>query len=436
MLGWLKVKAPLQGSVWFAEPGLRRPEDLPLFADARIARGEPEWRDGNWRMTALHPLWGSLTLMGVEDPPPWPIMLSHFVPLTKGERAAVEGVKSALYVELPAAGENVLRERKTMLRALSAIGGGGLVAAVDHMAQRLWTAADLAEELAHDADLDIESALSLHAIMGEGDDGAEWVHTHGLAELGGFDFHIVQPEPGRSFNPRTEAVRALAAMILEGRVKADGSSFPLFGGVDACFVPSKEFLAKAEGHAVAVLRRGIADDEVHGRIGAVLCEAKGSGALSRLFGGPARPRAHAALWSEAIEGAAVTAFTDGMTALMSERARATYPLLRRLAEEFASYKFPIGIKMGYETAGGGREHLWFKPETMSADEIDATLESPPMAVRGLKLGDRGTHAIERISDWIIGTPAGMITPRSLAAARIVREAPDEIRAAMAAGWPG
>jgi hypothetical protein len=433
MLGWLKFKAPLQGSVWFAEPWTMRPQDVPLALEPGVTRSEPEWKEGgHWRMNLRHPRWGAVTVISVQDPPKHPAILAPFNVLTDAERAAANSVRSALYVEMPAKGANVLAERKALLQLLARIGGTRLAAAVDHTAQRLWMPADLADELAHEAALDIEGVFAVHAVMDDTSKEGEWLHTHGLKDLGGFDFHILQPRPGLVFNPSPEATRALAGSILEGRIKPNGEPFPLFARSDARFVSTREFLGGAEGHAVAVLKRAIADDALHAEIGAVLCEPDGGGLFGRLLGGGKKLRPFEALWRDGGPASGVTAFTEGMTELMGERARATYGVLRALAREFAEFAFPTGVKLRYESAGGG-EHLWFRPHALSETSIDATLESAPLAIPGMKLGDRATHSIERLTDWLMATPAGYITPRSQAPARLVREKADELRAAMKKG---
>ncbi len=435
MLGWLKFKAPLQGSVWFAEPWSMRPQDITLATASGATCSEPEWKEGgHWRMRLRHPQWGQITLISVREPPPYPAVLTPFVVLTDAERDAANSVRSSIHVEMPAMGANVLTERKALLRVLAEIGGTRMVAAVDHMAQRLWMPADIADELAHDAALDVEGVFAVHAVADETSKEGAWLHTHGLKELGGFDFHIVQPRRGLQYNPRTEATRSLAGMILEGRIKPNGEPFPLFDRADARFLATREFLAVAEGHAASVLGSSIEGDALHTEIGAVLCEADGGGLFGRILGGRKKPRPFEAVWHDSGPASGVTAFTDGMTDLMAERARATYGVLRALAEEFAAFQFPVGVKLRYDSGGGG-EHLWFRPHILSDDSLDATLESAPLALPEMKLGDRATHSVERITDWMMATPAGWITPRSQAAARIVRETPDEIRAAMAAGWP-
>ena len=60
------------------------------------------------------------------------------------------------------------------------------------------------------------------------------------------------------------------------------------------------------------------------------------------------------------------------------------------------------------------------------DRVDATLMNQPFDVPSLKQGVRGWHAVADVSDWIVASPAGPMTPRNLSAARRLRES----------GWPG
>jgi uncharacterized protein YegJ (DUF2314 family) len=437
MLAWLRAKASLEGSIWLGRHGALVPEDLASLRDPRVVQSEPEWSEpGVWRMSVNHPQLGSLAIKTVPRPPPVASALASFHRLTQVDRVSISGAQSAVFVEMQPSGSNVLRDRKNLLRALALVGGADSVVAVDHLAQRVWPKADLEDELAHDADLDVESAISVHGVTNDESSEAEWFHTHGIAALGGFDFHIVQPRPGAELNEDTEVVRTCAGLILEGSVRIDGDPFRLFGDAMACFVPVEAFLANSEGYARKVLATQLEGDEFHRAIAAVLCNPGRGGMFGRLFGRASRPAANDAVWEGIEPGGATAPITAAMTALMEQRAAATYEVLRRLVAEFEQFGFPVGIKLGYETGAGGREHLWFRPHSLGDESIDATLENAPFAVPGMKLGDRGTHPVSRITDWMIATPVGRINPRSQVAARIARERPDEIAAAMKAGWPG
>ena len=122
--------------------------------------------------------------------------------------------------------QNVLRERKLALRMLHAIMGQDGLAIADHASQRFWSPAAAAEEVAHDADLDIESLYSLHAVSANKEKNAptQWLHSHGLAELGYFDFDILQPSP--DVFP-SGILRALAYGIVEDRIEANSNDIEL-----------------------------------------------------------------------------------------------------------------------------------------------------------------------------------------------------------------
>jgi hypothetical protein len=81
----------------------------------------------------------------------------------------------------------------------------------------------------------------------------------------------------------------------------------------------------------------------------------------------------------------------------------------------------------------GAEHLWFEVHSAGDDHVDGTLLNQPFANLGMSQGDRGKRPLELLSDWGISTPAGMISPRSLAPARMMREHRSEILQMMTAG---
>ena len=88
---------------------------------------------------------------------------------------------------------------------------------------------------------------------------------------------------------------------------------------------------------------------------------------------------------------------------------------------------PAIVKLAYEASRGRREHLWFQVHRFLNGRIDATLTNEPFDVPRLTKGQRGEHDLERVSDWILYSPCGQITPKSQAAARRVRADFDRLR---------
>jgi hypothetical protein len=122
--------------------------------------------------------------------------------------------------------------------------------------------------------------------------------------------------------------------------------------------------------------------------------------------------------------------------LMAERAAKTLGVLRRYREEFAALEPVTLVKLGYPTrSGGDREHLWFQVHEMGDDWIEGTLGNRPFDV-DLEADSRGRHSLDLLSDWLLLTPAGQITPRSSHVARILREQPpDDLGTAMTENAP-
>ena len=54
------------------------------------------------------------------------------------------------------------------------------------------------------------------------------------------------------------------------------------------------------------------------------------------------------------------------------------------------------------------------------DRADATLTNAPHRVSSLAAGQRGEFGLERLTDWVILSPEGQMTPRNVSAARRLR----------------
>jgi hypothetical protein len=63
---------------------------------------------------------------------------------------------------------------------------------------------------------------------------------------------------------------------------------------------------------------------------------------------------------------------------------------------------------------------------MPGEQHDCTLVNRPLTVP-LRVGERALQPLELLTDWVIITPAGQVTPRNDSATRRIREQRDEIR---------
>ena len=65
-----------------------------------------------------------------------------------------------------------------------------------------WSPAMLDDELAHDADLDVEALYTIHAsTTTAARSRVYWLHTHGLEALGAFDIDVLRPSPAARSKP-------------------------------------------------------------------------------------------------------------------------------------------------------------------------------------------------------------------------------------------
>ena len=418
-MSWLKRKVRQNGSVLFRGTLPPRAEDFAYLASAGVAVKPMEARPNtHWALRLHHPEWGTAFVASFRGAkPPGGVLIEHSVDLTPADAEMLHAAGSVVSLASEGAGQNVLRERKHMLRFLRLLMGDDGLAAVDHLSQRFWTRASLAEELAHDADLDVVSLYSLHLVHPDSG-GAEdlWLHSHGLAEAGGFDFDVMRPTRDLAGHAQ-DILRAIAFAIVEGLVTRSVPNFQLaFPNGSVRFVDAQEFNRRAPAEDAA-LRDG--DDPEHNTNRVVVCDP-----VRGLFARWSKRVCAAKFLSRPIQEGTIYNFSHTATELMEARARCTYARMRALAEEFAKFEFPLLAKIAYEIDGGGPddcEHLWFTVQAFHDDHLEATLANEPHHISRMKAGDRGTHALERMTDWAIMTPAGIITPRDEVPARRLRE---------------
>lgn len=431
MTTWFERTPSFEGLLLYpeAEPPRDAIEAALTAAGALVSPSKAASPGPAWRLTLRHPAWGAAELERLEPCPAPPRDLLALSPgLSQDERARAETGRSALKLSVPGAGGGALADRKLALRLAAAALAGTGVAAIDMASLLAWTPEALADELAHDADLDIDQVHGLHAVGSR--DEPIWIHSHGLAALGAFDFDVL--EPSEDAMCRSDLFRALAFAILEGQVRPDTEHYELVrpGGAIR-MVPVETFTARGDPRLAHELRD--AEDPGHNTDRSVVCEPVRQGFLA-LFS-RSDGLAPASLFRSRIPDDTVVAFTAEASDLMAWRARKTLPLFARLTAELAEFE-PVGlVKLGYPTEApdaGSVEHLWFEVHRLHEDSVDATLLNAPFSVPSLAEGQRGRFPLALLSDWSLQTPAGPITPRSARVARTLKAHRTEILAQLAA----
>jgi hypothetical protein len=424
MFSLFKQKRPIAGSVVYRGTLSPRAEEYEFLRKKGI---EIEASPGDdrtyWSLKLRHPKLGEARLAAFRDLPPypvWEIQMTEALTSAEKDEFAAAGVSVTVFIENPVG--HVLKDRKRLLCFLRWVMADDGLFVTDHTSTMIWPREALDEELSHGADLDVSQIYCTHAVSGETESDPTWYHTHGLGEIGALDFDVINPSDG-VFGGRGDLDRAIAYASVEGTLKP-GAGFDAFSpGGHVLPVDAAEFDGAAAGEHAKV--RAMEDDS-HQINRVVLCDP-GRGWLPFL---KKKPRPAAALSAEIPEQVAIH-FSDAATELMSERARKTVGVFEKLRQELERYEFPAIAKMAYENKSGGREHLWFTVHGLRGDVLDATLENQPFDVPELKTGDRGEHAIERLTDWMILSPAGSVSPRGGKVARLLRQNPEKLEQLLA-----
>lgn len=422
-MGWFQKSMPIAGSVLFRGSLPPKVSDLRLPAGASATPREPN-ANVHWHADATSLTLGTAELVCLRNAPlPPRELIAYDNALTDAEKAAVALGRSMVTVRVPPTKGNLLGDRKRLLTWLGALFDDDAVVAFDHESGRPWSRGMLDDELSHDADVDVTALYAVHAIS-TGDGPCTWLHTHGLAELGKVDFDILHPAEALTSNA-SDLIRALAFAVLEDRLKAGSDLVAFHPGGAIAAADAKAFDAAAPPDERAIRDMG-PGDESHRIDRIVLVEPSKRGLFARLLG-TKKLQASRALMNFP-DDRAIVFFGHDASALAAERARKTWTQCLALREEFADLKLPAIVKLGYRVDGGGEtdlEHLWFEVHEAGAETIDATLMNEPFDISTMKAGQRGTHRVmEVMSDWMLMTPLGSVTPRSTSALRALRTNPE------------
>ncbi len=353
-----------------------------------------------------HPGWGSASLVALPDAPASPPPFAEVEPeLTVAERARLATTRTAATLFVRSRARSREEAAKDQLRyARAALGQAG-VGVLDSGSGRIWSPEALAEELAHDAPLDVSSLFSRHLVERPGGGGRLWLHTHGLAEAGGFDLDVLDPSEDlcRADDP---GLAVLAASILEGRVAELTEHYELGrpGGAIG-LVPVIEFSRSATWDWALEVRD--AEDPHHNQDRAVVCEP---------LAGRARPRPARLFrrpWSRRFGFALPPRFAE----VRRQRAQATLePML------LAGWKGPgsgcralVEVATGREAAtASGRGSTWGELVAVAGRVLRVRSLG---GAGGPRKGTGLAVDADQVIGWEVLTPRGRLDPTRRAPAR-------------------
>jgi hypothetical protein len=432
----------------------------PAEVRRRLGSGAYRWQAlppgprGSWGFRVEHPEWGPACIAGMPEVPALPSSSVEFCSrLLPEEKAHARAARSVLAVIASERAGHAAQDRKFLLRFLELLldPSSPHATGYDCRANKLWSADALREELEHDADLDIDALLELHGTSdvlpatrprtdgrGLGLEGprVDWLHSHGLAELGAYDFEILRPSPqllGASF----ELVRGIAHRLLHGTLDPHAPRQTLFVPDGAiALVEAARFDAEGPLEERALRVRLPHGDPHDGPRRLVVCDplVAADPQAQRTSSWPIR--ASRALRRIPREGAVID-FPPQVTALLAERAQKTVPALRAIAEELAEVTMPpllqVFCPIDPSVPDTAHEILHFELIDFTSDEtFEAELLQNPARTSALARGRRISIGIEDLANWSIATPIGPITPYDRTAARMLRRHLPSMREELAA----
>jgi hypothetical protein len=321
-----------------------------------------------------------------------------------GEQAAAEKAKFAIALE-GTLDDPPLKAFRSELAVAAAFFSGRSPAVFDEAAARLIPGSHV-RRLAASAALPAATELfTIHSIEPPAGTEAKrfWLHTHGLARAGVPDLDLLGVT-GEDRATGGELLDATASLLLSHGVPPTGAPFPVGEGVEVVLLPLDEALARAPAREPGGKER---EDDHREKTRLVLAPADarhgGSPSIAPLL-----PRARDAVLFRSEED----------TERMRLVARETWGRFEALFRAHQGEKgWGFFVKLGFETDRArdrqedvAREHLWFTVKALDGARIQAQLDSTPHDVSSVRKGDTAWHGPERLTDWLVFSPAGKVRP--------------------------
>lgn len=239
---------------------------------------------------------------------------------------------------------------------------------------------------------------SVHAVR---KDGRAWIHTHGLVRAGAIELEMLDV-PESALSCLAPLVHAVAAQWIEQGPPCPGERFEAGRELELAWAPWPKALSK---HAPRGAGGERDRDDTHAQPGGVLyVPVKGIARTHWRCPSTLAPvlENDPLLYVSRLE-------TDRMATLAKERWSLFESALLR-HRDAGGYRFLV--KLGYEGEGAHadqREHLWAEVHAANGESLDATIACRPRLVP-LKQGERGSHDVARVTDWLVVTPHGNVGP--------------------------
>jgi len=205
---WLKRDSEIFGTVLFPGPIPVRADHFQFLSDHGFTiQKQPALPDFHWSLKISHKDFGNVDVVCPRDNQDFQHLLDGAF-MTEEGREAIAKAGSVVKLRLTGRSQHILEDRKQALRLYHLLLGEYGLAAIDDIAFKVWSKPQLEDELSHNASLDVADIFGVHAVFD--DAGTYWMHTHGLGEIGFYDFDIVEPSESLLSPNGLDTLRAIA----------------------------------------------------------------------------------------------------------------------------------------------------------------------------------------------------------------------------------
>jgi uncharacterized protein YegJ (DUF2314 family) len=254
--------------------------------------------------------------------------------------------------------------------------------------------------------------FTIHAVRDESQPGSQlWLHTHGLLRCGSIELELFEVQEDH-VQILVELLGASARLFIESGPPEPGATFEVGPGIELIWLPW-ETVAKRPPRTAFIEQ--IDRDETHRLPSGVLLTPPQRRLLGLWPGRPGNPERYVPRLTENPVLFVSDQETDRMTRLARSRLSSFASIYSRYHE---TNDWVFMVKLSYDIDGATSpeecEHLWFEVHDISDDQIEATLANQPNRIDRMQEGDRDTHPISRLRDWVILSPHGRFDPDTVA----------------------
>lgn len=252
---------------------------------------------------------------------------------------------------------------------------------------------------------DFKDLYTVQAVMASDTD--IWIHTHGLARCSIAELEILHSSKS-VYNHHYSIISTLANMVLEGAYDEE-KNYAIIGQ----FINMNPIIVRKISWTEGILQYdstvlGTENDRKnsHNSKSEIIFIINEENEISLL------EEVNTLLANNPI-----FYISNAETLRMKNLALERFSYVRKVMAMNDKENYTVLIKMGLITDHGeqsdNKEHIWFELLRMEDNILNLKLTQEPYDIAALHEGDEGTYFLEEMTDWLLYTPFGRISPNMI-----------------------